>query len=153
MGVHLSPCGHTWRGGPRDQQDAPRAPALRSLQMDPLVPSPESCSGPVERCFLRQPWLRWPLQLEHPGGGGERNEVGAGPRGTPAPLSGLTFSTDQAEALELGWTAQSSPRPGQKSSPRAPPPRVGPGFGQAGWKGFFPGTPADDPRPMGPRWE
>lgn len=60
---------------------APDAPACLFLQMDPLVPSPKPCSGPGERCFLRQPWL-WPLQLEHPGGGGKRNRAmgwGLGP--------------------------------------------------------------------------
>lgn len=59
----------------------PGAPTCLFLLMDPLFPSPEPCFGPGERCFLRQLWL-WPLQLEHPGGGGKRNQVmgwGLGP--------------------------------------------------------------------------
>lgn len=59
----------------------PGAPACLFLPMDPLFPSPEPCFGPGERCFLRQLWL-WPLQLEHPGGSGKRNQVmgwGLGP--------------------------------------------------------------------------
>lgn len=85
----LLACGHTprrspgtnWTPAPARLWVSLRAPARLFLQMDPLVPSPEPCSEPGERCFLRQPWLQ-PLQLEQPGTGwGLGGGVELGPRG------------------------------------------------------------------------
>lgn len=141
VGVHLPPCGHTWRG-PRDQRDTPGAPALRAPQMEPLVPSPESCSGPGERCFLRQPWLQWLLQLEHPGGGGE---VGGRAPGGPSSIVQPDFLQGPGGSSRA-WADSTVPPPAWAvSPPRAPPPGVGPRF--------FPRIPADDPRRTGPGWE
>lgn len=102
----VATCGREPRGK-RDSSPSsgcPQCPHRLSLQIDPLVPSPEPCSRSGKRCFLRQPWLQ-PLQLEHSRGGGKRNRAmgGGWALGAPSPL--LWSECFHGPRQKLQWTS------------------------------------------------